>query len=143
MTIALVARAQFRQSPRPRCSVLRRVHARQKDKGRIAAIESRSGEYFLADSLVGAALLERAGGSRTARSTSSGSARPRYTRSAGAFAGRGREALEILVHDNGAIVRKGQPLFRVDPDEKMVSEDPAERRRRVRANTDAYLASVL
>lgn len=59
MTIALVARVQSRQSLRPRCSVLRRVHARKRDKGRIAAIEPRSGEYFLADSLVGAALLAR------------------------------------------------------------------------------------
>jgi acetyl/propionyl-CoA carboxylase alpha subunit len=56
------------------------------------------------------------------------------------FAGR---VLEIFVADNGVTVRKGQPLFRIEPDEKVVSEDPAERTRRIRANTDAYLASVL
>ena len=56
------------------------------------------------------------------------------------FAGR---VLEIFVRDNGAVVRKGQPLFRIEPDEQVVSEDPAERTRRIRANTDAYLANVL
>jgi len=56
------------------------------------------------------------------------------------FSGR---VLDIFVHENGAIVRKGQPLFRVDPDEKVIEEDPAERTRRIRASTDRYLASVL
>ena len=50
---------------------------------------------------------------------------------------------EIFVRDNGATVRKGQPLFRIDPDEKVVPEDPAERTRRIRATTDAYLGNVL
>jgi biotin carboxyl carrier protein len=56
------------------------------------------------------------------------------------FAGR---VVEIFMRDNGAVVRKGQPLFRIEPDEKVVSEDPAERTRRLRANTDTYLESVL
>jgi biotin carboxyl carrier protein len=56
------------------------------------------------------------------------------------FSGR---VLEIFVRDNGATVRKGQPLFRIDPDDKVVGEDPAERTRRIRANTDAYLSNVL
>jgi acetyl/propionyl-CoA carboxylase alpha subunit len=56
------------------------------------------------------------------------------------FSGR---VLEVFVHDNGVPVRKGQPLFRIDPDEKVIREEPAERTRRIRANTDAYLASVL
>ena len=56
------------------------------------------------------------------------------------FAGR---VVEIFMRDNGSVVRKGQPLFRIDPDEKIVSEDPAERTRRIRANTDAYLEKVL
>ena len=56
------------------------------------------------------------------------------------FAGR---VQEIFVHDNGATVRKGQPLFRIEPDEKQAHEDPAARQRRIRANTDAYLESVL
>jgi biotin carboxyl carrier protein len=56
------------------------------------------------------------------------------------FAGR---IVEIFVHDNGATVRKGQPLFRIEPDEKFVAEDPAERRTRIRTNTDAYLANLL
>ena len=56
------------------------------------------------------------------------------------FSGR---VLEIFVHDNGVIVRKGQPLFRVEPDEKVVEQDPAERARRIRATTDRYLTNLL
>jgi acetyl/propionyl-CoA carboxylase alpha subunit len=53
-----------------------------------------------------------------------------------AFAGTVRE---LLVPENGVIVRKGQPLFRILPDEKMVEEDPDTRARRIRASTDGYL----
>jgi multidrug resistance efflux pump len=47
------------------------------------------------------------------------------------------------MHENGVVVRKGQPLFRVDPDEKVVEQDPAERARRIRAATDRHLANLL
>ncbi len=56
------------------------------------------------------------------------------------FSGR---VLDVFVHENSSIVRKGQLLFRVDPDEKVVEEDPGERTRRIRTNTDRYLASLL
>jgi len=56
------------------------------------------------------------------------------------FAG---QVLDILVRDNGAVVRKGQPLFRIEPDEKITPEDPEARTRRIRSTTDAYLARVL
>lgn len=46
---------------------------------------------------------------------------------------------EILVEGAGTIVHKGQPLFKVTPDEKHVEEDPKEREKRVRANTDTYV----
>src|SRR5690606_21673620 len=48
-----------------------------------------------------------------------------------------------LCAENGTVVRKGQLLFRVDPDEKVVTEDPAERAARIRANTDQYLTALL
>jgi pyruvate/2-oxoglutarate dehydrogenase complex dihydrolipoamide acyltransferase (E2) component len=51
--------------------------------------------------------------------------------------------IEIVMHDAGVVVHKGQTLFRVEPDEKLVFEDPAERAARIRARTDEYLASVL
>jgi acetyl/propionyl-CoA carboxylase alpha subunit len=51
------------------------------------------------------------------------------------FAGTVTEVLAV----NGTVVRKGQPLFRIQPDEVFVEEDPAERERRMRANTEAYL----
>ncbi len=56
------------------------------------------------------------------------------------FAGR---VVGIQQHENGSVVRKGQALFRIDPDEKIVSEDPADRARRIRASTDQYLARLL
>ncbi len=45
---------------------------------------------------------------------------------------------EVLV-PSGVVVRKGQPLFKIRPDEIAVEEDPEDRARRVRANTDRYL----
>jgi len=51
------------------------------------------------------------------------------------FAGTVTEVLAT----NATVVRKGQPLFRIRPDEVFVEEDPAERERRLRANTAAYL----
>ncbi len=50
---------------------------------------------------------------------------------------------EILVPEGGVVVRKGQPLFKVTPDERIVEEDPASRLRRIRENTDAYLERLL
>jgi pyruvate/2-oxoglutarate dehydrogenase complex dihydrolipoamide acyltransferase (E2) component len=49
---------------------------------------------------------------------------------------------EILVEGNGTIVQKGQILFKVTPDEKVVVEDPKEREKRIRATTDGYVAGV-
>ncbi|MEQ8516879.1 MAG: biotin/lipoyl-containing protein, partial [Chromatocurvus sp.] len=50
---------------------------------------------------------------------------------------------EVLVEDDGIIISKGQPLFRITPDERVVlesAEDIAQRRRRV---TDAFLDRVI
>jgi hypothetical protein len=44
---------------RPAPSVLRRVHALRRHKGKIAAIEPRSGDYFLADTTMEALALAR------------------------------------------------------------------------------------
>ena len=49
---------------------------------------------------------------------------------------------EILVASNGTIVSKGQPLFKVTPDEQFVEEDPAEVRARIESNTEQYLTAV-
>ncbi|MFN8545079.1 MAG: biotin/lipoyl-containing protein [Candidatus Binatia bacterium] len=49
---------------------------------------------------------------------------------------------DVLV-PNGVVVRKGQPLFKITPDERVVEEDPDERARRVRTCTDGYLARLL
>ena len=49
---------------------------------------------------------------------------------------------EVLVPTSGVVVRKGQPLLKVTPDEPVVEEDPAVIHRRKRATTDAYLARL-
>jgi acetyl/propionyl-CoA carboxylase alpha subunit len=49
---------------------------------------------------------------------------------------------KILVESNGTIVSKGQPLFKVTPDERFVEEDPVEAKARIRTNTEQYLQFV-
>ncbi|MGB5221113.1 MAG: biotin/lipoyl-containing protein [Polyangiales bacterium] len=49
---------------------------------------------------------------------------------------------KILVESNGTIVSKGQPLFKVTPDEKFVEHDPTEVKARIQSNTDQYLTAV-
>jgi biotin carboxyl carrier protein len=61
-----------------------------------------------------------------------------FNKVSAAFAG---TVTEVLV-ETGVVVRKGQPLFKIRPDEVVVEEDPAERERRVRAKTESYLARL-
>jgi acetyl/propionyl-CoA carboxylase alpha subunit len=49
---------------------------------------------------------------------------------------------KILVETDGTIVSKGQPLFKVTPDEMFVEQDPAEVKARIESNTERYLAAV-
>ena len=49
---------------------------------------------------------------------------------------------EVLVQTSGVVVRKGQPLFKITPDERIVEEDPDARERRLRATTDRYLRAL-
>ncbi|GIW43890.1 MAG: biotin carboxylase [Candidatus Binatia bacterium] len=51
--------------------------------------------------------------------------------------------LEVLVPESGVVVRKGQPLFKVRPDEEIVHEDPEARAQRRREHTETYLARLL
>jgi acetyl/propionyl-CoA carboxylase alpha subunit len=50
---------------------------------------------------------------------------------------------DVLMPTSGVVVRKGQPLFKVTPDEIVVEEDPKEKAARIRANTDDYLRRIL
>ncbi len=50
---------------------------------------------------------------------------------------------EVLVTTDGAIVQKGQPLFRVTPDETIVEETEAARKARLAESTDRLMARVL
>ncbi|HVO27713.1 MAG TPA: biotin/lipoyl-containing protein [Candidatus Margulisiibacteriota bacterium] len=49
----------------------------------------------------------------------------------------------VLLKESGVVVRKGQPLFKVTPDETIVEEDPDAKEHRIRVNTDSYLAKLL
>ncbi len=49
----------------------------------------------------------------------------------------------ILIEDDGTIVKKGQPLFKVTADVKLVPEDPREVNRRRRSATDDVLRRIL
>jgi len=50
---------------------------------------------------------------------------------------------KILIPESGAVVRKGQTLFKVTPAEVIVVEDPAEQAAHRRANTLTYLNDLL
>ncbi|MEL7046021.1 MAG: biotin/lipoyl-containing protein, partial [Pseudomonadota bacterium] len=45
----------------------------------------------------------------------------------------------VLVNDDGVIISKGQPLFKITPDEKIVVESPEERASRRHKATQSYL----
>ncbi|MEQ8263219.1 biotin/lipoyl-containing protein [Pseudohaliea sp.] len=50
---------------------------------------------------------------------------------------------EVLVEDDGLIISKGQPLYKITPDEKIVIESPEEVAARRRAATDEFLAQLV
>ena len=49
---------------------------------------------------------------------------------------------EVLVVDDGAIIKKGQPLFKITPDEVLVEESAADARARLAQGTDAFLQTL-
>jgi len=49
----------------------------------------------------------------------------------------------IMQGADGSIVQKGQPLFKVTPDEKFVEVDPKEMETEKREKTTEYLKAVL
>jgi len=50
---------------------------------------------------------------------------------------------EVLVTTDGSIVQKGQPLFKVTPDERIVEEDAASRSKRMRESTRRFVDAAL
>jgi biotin carboxyl carrier protein len=50
---------------------------------------------------------------------------------------------DVLMPTSGVVVRKGQPLFKVTPDEIVVEEDPQKKAARIQANTEQYLRRLL
>jgi biotin carboxyl carrier protein len=50
---------------------------------------------------------------------------------------------DVLMPTSGVVVRKGQPLFKVTPDEIVIEEDPKEKAKRIQANTEDYLRRLL
>ncbi len=49
---------------------------------------------------------------------------------------------KVLVDEDGIIISKGQPLFKITPDEVMVEESAEDRSARRRAATDSFLATL-
>ncbi|MFC3679955.1 biotin/lipoyl-containing protein [Bacterioplanoides pacificum] len=49
---------------------------------------------------------------------------------------------KVLVKDDGTIISKGQPLFKITPDEIVIEETAEERQARVEKQTSAYLAAI-
>jgi acetyl/propionyl-CoA carboxylase alpha subunit len=50
---------------------------------------------------------------------------------------------EVLMPTSGVVVRKGQPLFKVTPDEIAIEEDPQVKAARIRDNTENYVRRLL
>lgn len=50
---------------------------------------------------------------------------------------------KVLIPGSGVVVRKGQPLFKVTPEETIIVEDPADQAARRRDNTAAYLERLI
>jgi acetyl/propionyl-CoA carboxylase alpha subunit len=49
---------------------------------------------------------------------------------------------EVLVEEDGVIIKKGQPIFKITPDEKIVEESPEEVAARRRETTDEFLRQL-
>jgi biotin carboxyl carrier protein len=49
---------------------------------------------------------------------------------------------EVLVEEDGVIIKKGQPIFKITPDEKIVEESPEEITARRREMTDQFLQQL-
>jgi multidrug resistance efflux pump len=49
----------------------------------------------------------------------------------------------IMQGADGSIVQKGQPLFKVTPDEKFIETNPEEIKLKKREHTSAYLKTIL
>lgn len=49
---------------------------------------------------------------------------------------------KILVEDDGAIISKGQVLFKITPDDKAVEESPEIVKARIEAQTSEFLNSI-
>jgi pyruvate/2-oxoglutarate dehydrogenase complex dihydrolipoamide acyltransferase (E2) component len=49
---------------------------------------------------------------------------------------------EVLVKEDGVIISKAQPLFKITPDEVVVEESAGERQARRQAATDRFLEQI-
>ena len=50
---------------------------------------------------------------------------------------------DVLMPTSGVVVRKGQPLFKITPDEIVVEEDPKLKAKRIQDNTEDYLRRLV
>ncbi len=50
---------------------------------------------------------------------------------------------DVLMPTSGVVVRKGQPLYKITPDEIVVEEDPTVKAKRIQDNTEDYLRRLV
>ncbi len=49
---------------------------------------------------------------------------------------------KVLIETDGTIIKSGQPLFKITPDEKVVEETPEEFKERRQTATDKFLTAL-
>lgn len=49
---------------------------------------------------------------------------------------------KVLIDEDGTIIKKGQPLFKITPDEKVIEESPADIKARREKETEAFLTAI-
>ena len=49
---------------------------------------------------------------------------------------------EVLLENDGEIIKKGQPLFKITPDEVVVVESPEDVKARMQSKTSSFLTSI-
>jgi len=49
---------------------------------------------------------------------------------------------KVLIEEDGTIIKKGQPLFKITPDEKVIEESPEEIKARREKETDLFLTYI-
>jgi pyruvate/2-oxoglutarate dehydrogenase complex dihydrolipoamide acyltransferase (E2) component len=50
---------------------------------------------------------------------------------------------KVLIEQDGEIIKKGQPVFKISPDEVIKQLSPEEKKARLRTTSDAFLSALV